>query len=289
MKKLLLWTMLLALAIVVPVPAMARVDISIGISLPPPVVFEAPPDVIVLPDTDDVYVVPGIDADLFFWNGWWWRPWEGGWYRSYYYNRGWAYYNAVPTFYFDVDPGWRGYYRSHEWYGHRWDYDRVPYRGLQRNWKSWHNSRHWEKQGTWGVQNYQPRLQEQRQDLRHKREDQYRLRPEVQQHQQYMQERQKKKQYKQPQVVQPQGQPQIQKQYKQPRVIQPQGQPQIQKQYKQPRVIQPQGQPQIQKQYKQPKVQQPQGQPQIQKQYKQPQGQPPGGHEKGKEDKKDIR
>ena len=37
---------------------MAGVNIGIGISLPPPIVFEAPPDVIVLPDTNDAYVVP---------------------------------------------------------------------------------------------------------------------------------------------------------------------------------------------------------------------------------------
>ncbi|MGD0663676.1 MAG: hypothetical protein ABSD38_37035, partial [Syntrophorhabdales bacterium] len=43
-------------------------------SLPPPIAFQGPPDVIAMPDTSDVYEVPGVDADLFFWNGWWWRP-----------------------------------------------------------------------------------------------------------------------------------------------------------------------------------------------------------------------
>ncbi|MCL4467723.1 MAG: hypothetical protein M1591_02150, partial [Deltaproteobacteria bacterium] len=111
MKKLLLGLILLIPVISVPVPAMAGVDISIGFSLPPPVVFEAPPNVVVLPDTNDVYVVPNVGVDLFFWNGWWWRPWEGGWYRSRYYNRGWIYFNRVPRFYYDVDPRWREYYR----------------------------------------------------------------------------------------------------------------------------------------------------------------------------------
>ena len=71
MKKFLLGIILLALAIVVPIPTMARVDVSIGISLPPPIVFEAPPDVIVIPDTNYVYVVPYIDVDMFFWYGLW--------------------------------------------------------------------------------------------------------------------------------------------------------------------------------------------------------------------------
>ena len=88
MKKLLFGTILLALVSVFPITTMAAVDISVNISLPPPIVFQAPPDVIVMPDTDDVYVVPDIDVDMFFWNGWWWRLWEGRWYRSQYYDRG---------------------------------------------------------------------------------------------------------------------------------------------------------------------------------------------------------
>ena len=130
---------------------------TVGISLPPPLIFPGPPDVIVMPDTDDVYVVPDVDVDIFFWNGYWWRPWESRWYRSSYYDRGWGYYNTVPTFYVDVDPGWRGHYRDHDWYGHRWDYSRIPHRELQRNWSTWHNDRHWERQGTWGVKNYKPK------------------------------------------------------------------------------------------------------------------------------------
>ena len=188
MKKLLLGTILLALALVSPIPAMAGVNVNIGIALPPPVVFEAPPDVIVLPDTNDVYVVPDIDADLYFWDGWWWRPWEGRWYRSHYYNRGWAYYNNVPSFYYDVDPDWRGYYRQHNWNGHRWNYERIPDRQLRHNWRTWKNKRHWERQRTWGVQSYKPRPQHQRQQLRNERQKQYHQRPEVRRHQQQMRE-----------------------------------------------------------------------------------------------------
>ena len=61
MKKLFLGTLLLALAMVVPVPAMARVDVNVNIGLPS-VVFAAPPEVIVIPDTKNVYVVPEIDV-----------------------------------------------------------------------------------------------------------------------------------------------------------------------------------------------------------------------------------
>jgi hypothetical protein len=50
---------------VLPLPAGAQVDIHVGIQLPPPLLFSAPPEVVVLPETY-VYVVPDIDEDVFF-------------------------------------------------------------------------------------------------------------------------------------------------------------------------------------------------------------------------------
>jgi hypothetical protein len=223
MKKVLLGTIVLAMAFAVPVPAMAEVDVSIGISLPPAIVFQAPPEVIVLPETSNVYIVPDIEIDLFFWNGWWWRPWEGRWYRSRYYNRGWVYYRSVPSFYYDVDPGWRRSYREHAWYGHPWRYERIPNRRLQQNWKSWNTNRYWERQRTWGVQNYRPHPPKQRQELRHQRQEEYRQRPEVQRHeQQKMQQQKQQPQRKQMQRQRPQGQePQTRPQVQQPGRPQP--------------------------------------------------------------------
>jgi len=158
------------------------------IPLPPPIAFGAPPAVIVLPDTDDVYAVPDA-RDMFFWDGWWWRYWEGRWYRSHYYDRDWDYYDRVPNFYFDVDPDWGRYYRDHDWHGHRWDYDRIPYDRLQQNWNRWHDDRHWEREGTWGVHNYRPRPLPQREELRQQREREYHQRPEVQRHEQQYQQK----------------------------------------------------------------------------------------------------
>jgi hypothetical protein len=264
MKRWLFGTMLLALLSAFPIMTMAAVDIRVGISLPPPIVFAAPPAVIVMPETNDVYVVPDIDAEMFFWNGWWWRPWEGRWYRSHYYSRGWAYYSAVPSFYFDVDPGWRGYYRSHNWYGHPWNYERIPNQRLQQNWQSWHSDRHWERQGTWGVQSYQPRPQHQRQELRQQRQQQYQQRPEVQQLQQQ----------RQPQVQKAQGQ-----QQRQPQALPPQQPPQEKAQQHQRQEQEAQGQqhrqqPQEKGQQHQRQEQGAQGQ---QSQHSQSQGKAEGG------------
>jgi len=186
MKKFFLGTILLVLAIVVPIPAMAQINISIGIPLPPPIPFAAPPSVIVMPEADGVYVDPDIDADLFFWDGFWWRLWEGRWYRSAYYDRDWVFYDAVPRFYFNIDPHWRTYYRNHSWYGHEWNYERIPYQRLHENWKTWQTRKTYGGQKTWGVKGYVPRTQAHTQVLRQQRQEQYQKRPEVQKHQEYM-------------------------------------------------------------------------------------------------------
>jgi hypothetical protein len=156
MKGLFLGTLLLTSVIAVPLPAMAGVDVSVSIGLPPPIVFAGPPELIVVPETY-VYVVPDVAVDIFFYNGWWWRPWEGRWYRSRYYDSGWAYYQRAPSFYRSIPPGWRNDYRDHRWGGHQWNYQRIPHQQLQQNWRGWEKNRHWEKQQTWGVQGLQPR------------------------------------------------------------------------------------------------------------------------------------
>jgi hypothetical protein len=224
MKKLLFGMLLLPLIVTIPIPAIARVDVSINIGLPP-IVFAAPPDVIPLPDTNGVYVVPDVAVDLFFWNGWWWRLWADRWYYSTYYDGPWAYYNHIPSFYYDVDPGWRRYYRDHTWHGHGWNYERIPPLRLQQNWRSWEHTRHWEQgQRTWGVQGYQPRPYQERQNLRQQRQQQY--------HQSNqgpgMEQSHPQRQGERPQYVQPprqQFQPQRQEQRPQgrPQYSQPQG------------------------------------------------------------------
>ena len=197
MKKFLFGTIVLALISIFPITTMAGVDVSVGISipLPPPITFEAPPDVVALPDTNGVYVAPSVNVDIFFWNGFWWRPWEGRWYRSPYYDRGWAYFDSVPRFYYDVDPYWRGHYLNHNWHGHIWNYHPIPHSQFQQNWKNWQSNRSWGNQRTWGVQGYTPKPQQQRQILRQQRQTLYTQKPEVQKHQQF-QRQQRQQQYK---------------------------------------------------------------------------------------------
>jgi hypothetical protein len=97
MKKLIFKILFLTLVVFVPVSAMAGVSVRVNIPLPPPIIFPAPPQVAVIPGTN-VYAVPDVKDDIFFYGGWWWRSWEGRWYRSHYYDRGWVYYKHLHLF-----------------------------------------------------------------------------------------------------------------------------------------------------------------------------------------------
>jgi len=150
MKKLFVTIMFLALVIFVPSLVMAQVQVRVNIPLPPPIIFPAPPHVVVIPETN-VYAVPDVDADIYFQGGWWWRPWEGRWYRSRYYDRGWGHYRGAPSFYGNVPTGWRNDYRDRRWKGHEWEQRRIPHREAEKNWRGWERNKHWEKENNWGV------------------------------------------------------------------------------------------------------------------------------------------
>lgn len=126
----------------------ASVDVGISVPLPPPILFSGPPEMVVLPDTD-VYVAPDYNQDVYFYGGWWWRPWGGRWYRSLNYDSGWEFYNGVPGWYGGVYPHWRDNYRNHMWGGQRWDYHPVPYGDVRTNWKTWHDTGHYQQ--NWGT------------------------------------------------------------------------------------------------------------------------------------------
>lgn len=124
--------------------------------LPPPIVFAEPPETIVLPETE-VYVVPNVEQDIFFYNGWWWRPWEGRWYRSREYASGWGFYRGVPSWYGGIPLGWRDNYRNHIWGGHPWNYRRIPHHEFRQNWRGWQKNGYWRNHRNWGTEGrYRP-------------------------------------------------------------------------------------------------------------------------------------
>ena len=73
-----------------PNEAAAGVNVGVGINIgPPPIVVSAPPEVVMVPNSQ-VYFVPGVQFDVFFYNGYWWSPRGGIWYRSRDYNGPWG-------------------------------------------------------------------------------------------------------------------------------------------------------------------------------------------------------
>jgi hypothetical protein len=112
---------------VVPVPV-------VRVPVPPPLVFPAPPELVILPGSS-VYVAPDFGEDLYYVDGWWWRPYQGHWYRSHYYDRDWGAYNSVPHFYSGVPHDWRHRYQEGQWGGQPWHYERVHHDHLPKGGK----------------------------------------------------------------------------------------------------------------------------------------------------------
>ena len=120
----------------------ARVNVNIGVNLPA-YSFAAPPEVVVIPGTY-VYMVPGINVDVLFYQGYWWRPYEGRWYRSRDYKGGWRY--IAPA---RIPGGLRGLpqdYRNRLSPG----YERISHRDVQKNWKKWEKEKYWDRRGAQG-------------------------------------------------------------------------------------------------------------------------------------------
>jgi hypothetical protein len=152
--------LLLSAVVLVPLDASARVPLP---PLPPPIPFPVPPIVAVIPGTY-VYFAPDVEADILFYSGWWYRPFEDRWYRAKSYNGPWKHIRRglVPA------PliGLPGDYR------HGVIHDRIEYDHLHRNWRSWERDRHWHRHYNWeDRQRDRNERQEHRQEMRHDRQE----------------------------------------------------------------------------------------------------------------------
>jgi hypothetical protein len=135
MKKLIFGTILLAMISVFPAISMADVQINIG--LPPPIIFSAPPDVVVVPSGPSyVYMVPGT-VGLYFYGGYWYRFHGGYWFRANHYSDPWVVIGAPlvpgpvvvipPDYILNMPPG----------------YYRIRYNDFYGHWRDWGHARHW--------------------------------------------------------------------------------------------------------------------------------------------------
>jgi hypothetical protein len=139
--KLILTSAMLLVLLAFSGTSIAGISLNIGVSLPP-LVIAAPPVVAVIPGTD-AYFCPDVAMDVFFYNGYWYRSYQGGWYSAFDYNGPWGYIAvaSVPPVFLHLPTGYR--------VGR---YQRVPYADLHRNWRAWQRDRYWEHHA-WGRNN----------------------------------------------------------------------------------------------------------------------------------------
>jgi hypothetical protein len=120
--------------------------------LPPPPIKAFEPELAVLPGTY-VYFCPGIvAADIFFYNGFWYRPYRGYWYRSLAYNGVWVSI-APPPIFLSLPPDYR--IKVH-------DFPHIRYYEFHRNWRGWQREKYWDHHEQWRRQEHWYREHQQR-------------------------------------------------------------------------------------------------------------------------------
>lgn len=136
----------------------AEVNVSVGINLPA-FRFPVPPPMVVIPGTY-AYFAPEADIDIVFFEGFWYRPYEGRWFRARGYNGPWRHIDhaRVPRILMDLPHDYRHTYREHR---------RIDHRDFNRHWRSWGKNKYWEKDEQWRA----GRGKERREERRDKRED----------------------------------------------------------------------------------------------------------------------
>jgi len=139
----------------------AGVRVGIGINIPL-FTFAAPPSLVVIPGTY-AYFAPEADVDIIFFHGFWYRPYEGRWFRARGYNGPWGFIAAarVPRVLLELPPDFHHIYRDHP---------RIAYRDFNRNWRSWERNKYWERDERWqagrGRERHEARRDERHEDHR---------------------------------------------------------------------------------------------------------------------------
>ncbi len=140
-RGLLLVGLFAALVLLFPLTGSTEVRVDVRIAPPPPHRFGGPPPVIVIPGTY-VYMVPDIDADILFFSGYWYRPYEGHWFRSRSYGGPWAFCPdpRIPRAVLELPPDYRRIPPGHR---------RIPYGQFKKSWAGWERDRYWDRDPEW--------------------------------------------------------------------------------------------------------------------------------------------
>ena len=112
MSKRACFVLMLATLLAVPLAAAAQVSVNVNVG-PPPIIFPAPPRVVVVPQTP-VYYAPDTSYNVFFYQGHYWSFHEGAWFLATSHGGPWAFVPvaqvpppilSVPPRYYKVPPG----------------------------------------------------------------------------------------------------------------------------------------------------------------------------------------
>jgi hypothetical protein len=119
-------------------PAFAEMNVNIGIGIPigpaPVVVYQAAPEVVVIPGSP-VYYAPGLNVDVFFYGGYWWAPNGGLWFRANTYNGPWTGIRKPPVYITNMPRDYRQRVVRER---------RIPYGHLKKHWRDRERNRRWE-------------------------------------------------------------------------------------------------------------------------------------------------
>ncbi len=110
-----------------------------SIEAPPPIVLPAPPAVVVIPGTY-AYFAPDVSVDLFFYGGYWYRPWGGFWFRADTWNGSWIFFSTPPTIFLSLPVDYRVIFVG---------YSRIHYGEFHNNWYRWEREHHWDRDSHW--------------------------------------------------------------------------------------------------------------------------------------------
>ena len=112
MRRTAIAGLLIAGALVSGVPAEAQVSVNVNVG-PPPVIFAAPPRVVLVPQTP-VYYAPDTSYNVFFYDGRYYSFHNGGWFLARSHGGPWAFVPVehvprhvvmVPPRYYKIPPG----------------------------------------------------------------------------------------------------------------------------------------------------------------------------------------
>lgn len=127
-------------------PATAGVNVNVNIG-PPAVVIAEPPEVVAVPQSM-VYFAPGVSVELLFFDGYWWTPKEGRWFRARGYDGPWTIVGprSVPAEIVRLPRDYRtvSVRGEHVPYGHlkkHWRHRELERRERRGEWKHWKEDR----------------------------------------------------------------------------------------------------------------------------------------------------